>query len=90
MAKKDTNENVLGMLAHLLGIFTGFVGPLVLFLVTKDKKGGLANENAKHALNFQISMMIYYIISFILVFVLVGILLLSVFWLFIFLYNEIK
>lgn len=79
MAKTATktggsDENVFALLAHLLGIFTGFIGPLVIFLVKKDSPG-LAYENAKHALNFQISLVIYYIISFILVFVLIGILL---------------
>jgi uncharacterized protein len=72
MAGKD--DNVMGMLAHLLGIFTGFIGPLVLYLVQKDKKGKTL-DNAKHALNFQISLLIYYIIAGILIFVLIGILL---------------
>ncbi|MEK6886043.1 MAG: DUF4870 domain-containing protein [Nanoarchaeota archaeon] len=71
----NSDQNVLGMLAHLLGLFTGFIGPLVLYIITKDKKG-IANENAKHALNFQISLIIYCIISFILIFILIGIFLL--------------
>jgi len=67
------DENILGMLAHLLGLFTGFMGPLILFLVTNDKKGSRSNENAKHALNFQISIIIYYIIAFALIFTIIGI-----------------
>ncbi len=74
MAQITSEQKTMGMFAHLLGIFTGFIGPLIMYLVTLDKKG-FANENAKHALNFQISMIIYYIISGILVFVLIGILL---------------
>jgi uncharacterized Tic20 family protein len=75
MAKNaSSDDNMMGMLAHLLGIFTGFIGPLVIYLIQKDK-GGNSLENAKHSLNFQISLMIYYVICFILVFVLIGFLL---------------
>lgn len=71
MTKNNSNEdNTLGMLAHLLAIFTGFVGPLIIYLLSKENK--FAKENARHALNFQISLMIYLVISFILVFVLIG------------------
>ena len=70
---KSQEVKTIGMLAHLLGIFTGFVGPLIIFLVWNKKDS--AKENARHALNFQISMVIYYIIAFILIFVLVGIIL---------------
>lgn len=73
MAKVNDDEKTLGMLAHLLGIFAGFIGPLIIFLV---KKKGFAHENAKHALNFQISLIIYMICAFVLVFALIGILLL--------------
>jgi len=64
------------MLPHLLSIFTGFIGPLIIYIVNQDKKNKYVMGNAKHALNFQISLMIYYIVSFVLVFVFIGILLL--------------
>ena len=63
------------MLAHLLSIFTGFIAPLIFLLVNKDKKG-FVYENAKNALNFHISLVIYYGICFILVFILIGFILL--------------
>lgn len=69
------NETTLGVIAHVLGLLTGFIGPLVIFLVAKEKKG-IAYENAKHALNFQLSVLIYGIVSVILVFVLIGFVLL--------------
>ncbi len=67
------DENILSMLAHLLGLFTGFIGPLVLFLIKKDEKGGKVYKNAAHALNFQLSLIIYSIISGLLVLVIIGI-----------------
>ena len=59
------------MLAHLLGLLSGFVGPLILYLVLKPRKD-MSTENSRHALNFQISIVIYYIITFILFLVIIG------------------
>jgi len=73
--KMATQNNTIGMLAHLLGIFTGFIGPLVIFL-TMNEKSGSNYENSRNALNFQLSMLIYGIVSGILVLVLIGIVLL--------------
>ncbi len=69
----DNNQRVLAILAHLLGLMTGFLGPLVLYLVAKPEDV-FAREHAKEALNFQITLVIGFIISGILVIVLVGIL----------------
>ena len=76
MAKKQqsSDDKVMAMLPHLLSIFTGFIGPLIIYLVNQDKKNNkYVFDNAKHALNFQISLIIYMVISFILVFVIIGI-----------------
>jgi uncharacterized Tic20 family protein len=73
MPSKD--ECNFAMLAHLLGIFTGFLGPLVIWLIKKDESPYVAQE-AKEALNFQITLMIGYLIAGILIIVLIGILLL--------------
>ena len=31
------DDQTMGMLAHLLGIFTGFIGPLIIYLMKKDE-----------------------------------------------------
>ena len=67
------DDNTMAMLAHVLGIFTGFVGPLVLYLVKKDESPFIRSQAAE-ALNFQITLMISYIGSLILFLVLIGIL----------------
>ncbi len=67
------DDNNLALLAHLLGIFTGFLGPLVLFLVKKDESP-FVRHHASEALNFQLSLIIWFTISVILVLVLIGIL----------------
>lgn len=71
-SKDDCN---MGMLAHLLALLTGFIGPLIIYLMKKDESP-FVRENARNALNFQISVFIYYIIGAILTIVLVGILVL--------------
>lgn len=73
-ATSASDEKVMALLAHLLGLFTGFIGPLVIWLI-KGKESAFVDDQAKESLNFQISLIIYYIISFILMFVLIGIVL---------------
>lgn len=70
-AQQD-NDKILAMLSHLLGLFVGIFGSLVIYLVKKDEKGNVARENAKHALNFQISLIIYFTISAVLAIVFIG------------------
>jgi uncharacterized Tic20 family protein len=53
-SKDDCN---LAMVGHLLGIFTGFVGALILWLVKRDDSAFLA-DNLREALNFEISLCI--------------------------------
>ena len=72
---KNNSNNDLGFLAHLLGILTGFIGPLITYCVAEDDS---LKEHSKKALNWQFSLLIYFVISFILIFVLIGFLLLIV------------
>lgn len=50
----------MAMLCHLLGLF-GIIGPLLVWLIKKDDHPFL-DENGKYAVNFHISLTIYYII----------------------------
>lgn len=73
-SKDDCN---IAMLAHLLGIFTGFIGALIIWLMKKDSSAFVA-EQAKEALNFQITMAIGWVAAMILSAVLIGALLFPV------------
>lgn len=66
--KDDCN---LAMLAHLLGIFTGFLGALVVWLVKKDQSAFIGQEAAE-ALNFQLTVMIGYVICSVLTVIVIG------------------
>lgn len=57
-----SDERVLALLAHLLGIFTWFIGALVIWLVKKDSSSFVADQ-AKEALNFQITLLIAWAIG---------------------------
>ena len=72
------------MFCHLGGLasyavpipFAGVIVPLVLWLMKRDQYP-LVNDQGKEAVNFQISMAIYYLISLALLLVLVGFVLLA-------------
>ncbi len=51
MATADSRQNAA--LSHVLGIVTGFIAPLILFLVKKDDP--FVRDHAREALNFQIT-----------------------------------
>ena len=78
-ARRD--ENMWAMFCHLSAL-AGFViplgnifGPLVIWLMKKDEYP-LVDDQGKEALNFQISMTIYYIGAAVLILILIGIILL--------------
>ena len=66
-------DRTLAMLTHLSGIILGFIVPLVIWLVNKDKSDkGWLNDQAKEALNFQITILIGYIAGTVLTIILIG------------------
>jgi len=74
-------DRTLALLTHLSGIILGFIVPLVIWLVNKDKTDkGFLNDQAKEALNFQITVAIAWFIAIVLSFVGIGFLLYPVIW----------
>ena len=71
--KQDTT---LGILSHIAGLFTSWVGPLIIYLIKKGNGDKFSTDNAREALNFQITLLLWYFVCFILTFVLIGIFLL--------------
>jgi hypothetical protein len=49
-----------GMLCHLLGLFTCFVGPLIIWMLKKEEDPFI-DDQGKEALNFQITVGIAFI-----------------------------
>ena len=74
-----SDEKTMALLAHLLGIVLGFIGPLIIWLLKKDESK-FVDYHGKEALNFQLTMLIGYIIGYVLTFVLIGICILGIVW----------
>jgi uncharacterized Tic20 family protein len=66
----------IAMLCHLLGI-VGFFAPLIIWLIEKDKHR-FVDEHGRAAMNYQISLMIYYAACGLLCFMFVGLALIPI------------
>ena len=65
------DDKTMAMLSYILGIFTGFLGPLILWLVKKDQSRFVA-FHALQALILHAVVVVGYILSSFLVIVLIG------------------
>lgn len=66
-------DKTLAMLTHLSGIILSFIVPLIIWLINKDKADkGFLNDQAKEALNFQITILMAYIVGTVLTIILIG------------------
>ena len=80
-AGTSQDDKTLAMLTHLSGIILCFIVPLVVWLVYKDKpEKGYLIDQAKEALNFQITIAIAYVACSILTVILIGALLMPLVW----------
>ncbi len=77
----SSEDKTMAILAHVLGIFFGFIPALIIWLIKKDQSE-YVNVHAKEALNFQISLIIYYLVAGILWILLVGVFLTFAIWIF--------
>ncbi|MBD9534795.1 DUF4870 domain-containing protein [Stenotrophomonas sp. ATCM1_4] len=69
----SSDDNTIAMLVHLSGIILSFIVPLIIWLVNKDNQDKkFLSDNAKEALNFQITLIGVYIIGTILTIILIG------------------
>lgn len=64
----EADDKMMGMLAHVLAIVAGFVGPLVIWLI-KREESPFVNDQGKEALNFQITVTIGYVVMLVLSFI---------------------
>jgi uncharacterized Tic20 family protein len=74
-------DRTLAMITHISGILLGFLVPLIIWLVNKDKpEKAFINDQSKEALNFQITLFIAHVAAGILWFILIGMLLTFIIW----------
>jgi len=74
-----TDPKGLAVLAQVLGILTGFLGPLIVYLVNGDKDP-FVRHHAAEALNFHLTVLIAEIVSVVLMIVLIGFLTFFIVW----------
>lgn len=72
--REGTDDKTMAILAHIGGIFFGFLPSLIIWLVKKDESP-YVDQQGKEALNFQIFIAICCVISLILMIVLIGVVL---------------
>ncbi|KXU95461.1 DUF4870 domain-containing protein [Stenotrophomonas maltophilia] len=73
------DQRTMALAAHLLGIFTGFIGALIIWLINKDDAGkGFVTDQSKEALNFQITVAIAVLVCVVLSFVVIGAILMPI------------
>ena len=65
------NEKTMTMLIWITSIFTGFIGPLVIWMMKKDESEYI-NQQGRNYFNYAISYSIYAIVSMVLMMVLIG------------------
>lgn len=66
----DPEERQMGMFVHLGGLLTGFITPLIIYVLKKDESPFIRDQ-ARHSLNAQISYLIWTIVALV-VFSVVG------------------
>lgn len=76
---QDKDARQMAMLCHLLAIFTGFLGPLIVWLVKKDDHPFI-DEQGKEALNFQFTVLIALVGGSVSMLLCIGFLILPAVW----------
>jgi uncharacterized Tic20 family protein len=80
IAPANADEKNIAVVTHITGIFFSIFPGLIVWLLKKDESPYIS-EQAREALNFQITLLIAYLIAGVLVFILIGFLLFFLVWL---------
>mgnify|MGYP006157218701 FL=1 len=77
----QAEDKTLALITHLSGIIAGFIVPLIIWLINKDKpEKSWLTDQSKEALNFQITLLLAYIVCMVLTIVFIGALLMPLVW----------
>ncbi len=67
------DQKTLALITHLSGIVLGFIVPLIIWLINKDQADkAFINDQAKEALNFQLTLLMVYVVGIILTIIVIG------------------
>ena len=75
-------DRTIALITHLSGIVAGFIVPLIIWLINKDKpEKSWLTDQSKESLNFQITITIAFVICVVLSAILIGAFLMPIVWL---------
>jgi uncharacterized Tic20 family protein len=80
IAPANSDEKNIAVVTHITGIFFSIFPGLIVWLLKKDESPYISDQ-AREALNFQITLLIAYLVAGVLVFILIGFLLIFLIWL---------
>ncbi|CAG0985927.1 hypothetical protein MTYP_02014 [Methylophilaceae bacterium] len=80
VAPANSDEKNIAVVTHITGIFFSIFPGLIVWLLKKDESPYISDQ-AREALNFQITILIAWFVSGILVFILIGLPMLGLVWL---------
>lgn len=81
--ESSQEDRTIALLAHLSGVVLSFIVPLIVWLIHRDKPDhAFLTDQAKEALNFQITMAIAFLACSVLTLIVIGALLAPLVWLF--------
>ena len=75
----SNDDKNIAVITHLGGALFSFIPGLIVWLLKKDESHYIG-EQAKEALNFQITVLLIYAISWVLMFILIGFVLMFLLW----------
>lgn len=81
VAVPNSDEKNIATVTHLGGTVFSFIPALIVWVLKKDDSAYISDQ-AKEALNFQITMLIAQFIAGVLTIILIGFLLMSIIWIF--------
>jgi len=75
--EENKDARNMAMLIYILAIFTGFIGPLIIWLLKKNEQP-FVDDQGKEVLNWSITVFLAFIVCAILMVVLIGVFLMPV------------
>lgn len=63
--EQPDERSIGGILVHLVGLFTGFFGPIILYAVSDNE---FTRTNARHAINWHVTVFILMIVALVMFF----------------------
>jgi len=75
--EQNKDARNMAMLCYILAIFTGFIGPLIIWLLKKNEQP-FVDDQGKEVLNWAITVFLAFMVCFVLMFIVIGVFLMPI------------